>query len=73
MEVIFRINVLWAVMAALGIFFCSGASAQKFIHPGLNQTAKDLDNAKRLVLKGEEPYAAVNSKFENNRLYPQPE
>lgn len=32
------------------------ALAQKFIHPGINQTLKDLAYMKKMVLKGEQPY-----------------
>lgn len=34
----------------------SDVAAQKFIHPGINQTAADLEYMKKQVLKGEQPW-----------------
>jgi hypothetical protein len=34
----------------------SNSSAQKFVHPGINQTAGDLAYMKKRILKGEQPY-----------------
>jgi hypothetical protein len=50
------------VRATAFIFFIlagSFASAQNFIHPGIDQTKADLDHMKSLVLKGEEPYKSA--------------
>ncbi|MBD0365429.1 MAG: alginate lyase family protein [Flavisolibacter sp.] len=46
-------------MTLLSIFLCSTIPAQKFVHPGINQTAKDLEYMRQLVLKGEEPYKSA--------------
>lgn len=35
------------------------ASAQQFVHPGINQTSQDLTYMKSLVLKGEQPWKAA--------------
>ena len=32
------------------------SSAQKFIHPGINQTAEDLEFMRQQALKGEQPW-----------------
>ena len=39
--------------------FPSSGISQKFIHPGIDQRAVDLQEMKRLVLKGEQPYKAA--------------
>lgn len=48
--------VLIALTAALNAIMPMRALAQKFIHPGIDQTAQDLAHMKSLVLKGEQPY-----------------
>jgi parallel beta-helix repeat protein len=50
------------VLALVEVFitiFPSHSFTQKFIHPGINQTAKDLEHMKQLMLKGEQPYKAA--------------
>ena len=41
---------------AIGILTCRTAPAQKFVHPGINQSAEDLAYMKQQVLKGEQPW-----------------
>ncbi len=47
------------VIAALTTFLPLSSFAQKFIHPGIDQTSKDLEYMKKMVLKGEQPYKAA--------------
>lgn len=55
MKKLFRIIIALAVIA----IFHAGASAQQFIHPGINQTAGDLAYMKKQVLTGKQPWAAA--------------
>jgi hypothetical protein len=48
--------VLFALTAALNGIMPLRALAQKFIHPGIDQTAQGLAHMKSLVLKGKQPY-----------------
>ena len=48
-----------AVMALLTSISPSHSFAQKFIHPGVDQTSKDLEYMKKMVLTGEEPYKSA--------------
>jgi parallel beta-helix repeat protein len=41
------------------------SSAQKFIHPGINQSPVDLAHMKQLVLKGEQPWKAAFDRLKN--------
>lgn len=44
------LSVILSIVLPLGSF------SQKFIHPGINQTAEDLQLMKNKILKGEKPY-----------------
>ncbi len=56
MKMCSRIVMTFAVMAALAAISPARSFAQKFIHPGINQTSNDLEYMKKRVLKGEQPY-----------------
>ena len=46
----------------VGVFLClfsAQALAQKFVHPGIDQTAQDLSFMKKFVLEGKQPYKAA--------------
>ena len=46
----------------VGVFLClfsAKALAQKFVHPGIDQTAQDLSLMKKFVLEGKQPYKAA--------------
>lgn len=47
------------ILLASAIFNGIEAGAQKFIHPGIDQTEQDLDYMKSLVLKGEQPWSGA--------------
>lgn len=47
------------VAVIFGVCAFSLASAQGFVHPGIDQAKADLDHIKQLVLKGEEPYRSA--------------
>ena len=52
----------------MGVFLClfsAKALAQKFVHPGIDQTAQDLSLMKKFVLEGKQPYKAA---FDRLRL-----
>ena len=49
----------WAVACILTISLPLTAAAQPFVHPGVDQSAKDLAYMKAKVLKGEEPYKSA--------------
>ncbi|HEY6081904.1 MAG TPA: alginate lyase family protein, partial [Chitinophagaceae bacterium] len=53
-----RFFKLLTALAATTILH-AGASAQQFIHPGINQTAGDLAYMKKQVLTGKQPWAAA--------------
>lgn len=38
------------------VFATTNTYAQKFVHPGINQNARDLEEMKRLVTQGQQPY-----------------
>lgn len=48
----FIIWVIWAGVLLLG----NNATAQKFIHPGIDQTREDLEYLKKLVATGKQPW-----------------
>jgi hypothetical protein len=52
-------NCKAGVSAIIFLCACCFASAQNFIHPGIDQTKGDLDYMKSLVLKGTAPYKAA--------------
>ncbi|MBA2761239.1 MAG: right-handed parallel beta-helix repeat-containing protein [Segetibacter sp.] len=54
-----HIIMVLAVMALLTSISPSHSFAQKFIHPGVDQTSKDLEYMKKMVLTGEEPYKSA--------------
>src|SRR4051812_8694508 len=41
------------------LFFSIDSAAQKFVHPGINQTAADLATMKKYVAEGKEPYKSA--------------
>jgi hypothetical protein len=47
------------ILFVLNIIFQLAAPAQKFIHPGIDQTAEDLAYMKRQVLEGAEPWKSA--------------
>jgi hypothetical protein len=49
-----RINIL--IRLAILMIISTPASSQKFIHPGINQTAADLAYMKKMVTEGKQPY-----------------
>ncbi len=49
---LFIVLVIWAGALLLG----SSATAQKFIHPGIDQTREDLEYLKKLVSAGKQPW-----------------
>jgi len=57
------ITCLSLTLFAVGIL--SKGSAQKFIHPGINQSSADLAYMKQLVLKGEQPWKAAFDRLKN--------
>ena len=56
MKSFLQISLPLILMVILTAISFSKISAQKFVHPGINQTSGDLAYMKRLVLKGEQPY-----------------
>jgi hypothetical protein len=40
-------------------FVFTSSSAQQFIHPGIDQSSKDLEQMKKLVVSGQEPYKSA--------------
>ena len=53
-------NCIGILLTTLSLFFFSFLStAQRFAHPGINQTASDLATMKKLVLDGKEPYKSA--------------
>jgi parallel beta-helix repeat protein len=52
----FAITVIFGLLATISIHLPTKSFSQKFIHPGINQTSKDLELMKNKVLKGEQPY-----------------
>lgn len=48
-----------AIAFIILVFAVSFASAQSFVHPGIDQSKADLDHMKNVVLKGEEPYKSA--------------
>ncbi|MCW3091042.1 MAG: hypothetical protein JWP81_2111 [Ferruginibacter sp.] len=56
-------SFILGVLAALTFFLTAisplNAAAQKFIHPGIDQGAKDLAFMKKMVQEGREPYKAA--------------
>lgn len=51
------------------MFSCAMASnsiAQKFIHPGIDQSSRDMEHMKQLVQKGEQPYKAAFDKLKSS-------
>ena len=52
----FRTLILMAVTAAVITVLPETAFSQKFIHPGVNQNSKDLEQMKKMVLDGQQPY-----------------
>jgi len=57
------IAFFYFTLFAVGI--SSKGSAQKFIHPGINQSSVDLAYMKQLVLKGEQPWKAAFDRLRN--------
>ena len=47
---------IYFVLIIVGIACCHVAPAQKFIHPGINQTFADLNYMKKQILNGEQPW-----------------
>jgi len=59
-----RIIVCFSLtLFAVGI--SSKSSAQKFIHPGINQSSADMAYMKQLVLKGEQPWKSAFDRLKN--------
>jgi parallel beta-helix repeat protein len=56
MKICFRIVIFLLVQAGLSTALPINIFAQKFIHPGINQTSKDLEYMKSMVKKGEQPW-----------------
>ena len=52
------LRTIWylILIIILSPILSSDISAQKFVHPGINQTSGDLAYMKSLILKGEQPY-----------------
>lgn len=55
------LRIIWiaAITAVSTIILPSDIAAQKFVHPGINQTANDLAYMKKQVLQGQQPYKAA--------------
>lgn len=58
-----RFYVFIAGLFLLTISFPAVAPAQKFIHPGIDQTKEDLEYMKNQVLKGEQPWKEAFDKL----------
>jgi parallel beta-helix repeat protein len=56
MKSITNFLIALVVLFILTTFFPANSFGQKFIHPGIDQTGKDLEYMKNKVLKGEQPY-----------------
>jgi parallel beta-helix repeat protein len=56
MKILQRTIIVLLIIAVLTTTFSITAFSQNFIHPGINQTSKDLEYMKSLVLKEEQPY-----------------
>src|SRR5258705_1210864 len=59
-----RIITCFSLMV-FAVEISSKGSAQKFIHPGINQSSTDLAYMKQLVLKGEQPWKAAFDRLKN--------
>jgi parallel beta-helix repeat protein len=60
----FRIIVCFSsTLFAVGI--SSKISAQKFIHPGINQSSADMAHMKQLILKSEQPWKSAFDRLKN--------
>ena len=46
------------------------SQTQKFIHPGINQTAADLANMKKIVLNGTPPYKDAFDRLKPQQILP---
>src|SRR4051812_3092488 len=55
----YQTMLVLAVACVLTISLPLAATAQPFVHPGVDQSAKDLAYMKAKVLKGEEPYKSA--------------
>lgn len=59
MKKLFTRLLAFAAAGIISIFSSSAAFAQQFVHPGLNQSAKDLAYMKNLVQQGQEPWKSA--------------
>src|SRR5688500_6289661 len=59
MKNIFKAIVGVVITASIIINSSPGVLAQKFIHPGIDQNLKDLEEMRNLVLKGGQPYKSA--------------
>ncbi len=51
-----RPSLMPMLILGMMLFLLVPVSGQKFAHPGINQTAADLQYMKEEVLKGNQPY-----------------
>ncbi len=59
----------YRILFLVGVFLCllsAQAFSQKFVHPGIDQTAQDLSLMKKMVLEGKQPYKAAFEKLRSN-------
>ena len=51
-----KLNTLVSLLLAVFLFSATSSPAQKFVHPGIDQTSADLEYMKKQVLAGEQPW-----------------
>ncbi len=51
----FIISTIVAINTVVAAAIPERVISQQFIHPGINQSAKDLEHMKHMVLEGREP------------------
>ena len=51
-----KLNTLVSLLLAVFLFSATSLPAQKFVHPGIDQTTADLEYMKKQVLAGEQPW-----------------
>ena len=55
-----------AIVVVMSLLLTQVIQAQKFVHPGIDQTSEDLRYMKSLVLKGEQPWKDAFEKMKSN-------
>jgi parallel beta-helix repeat protein len=62
-RIMIRMNVIFSVSFVMGFLLPARTLSQSFVHPGVDQSAKDLAYVKAKVLKGAQPYKEAFDKL----------